>query len=60
MKPERYVWSPLFTMKGPVLVETKSQITAVNIKNKKEHLKLAQVLIVRSKYKEAGWWTLIK
>ena len=32
MKPERCVWSLLFTMKGPVLVETMSKIMAVNIK----------------------------
>ena len=52
MKPERYVRTLIFTMKGPVLVETKSQITVVNIKNKKgiqQHLKLAQVLIVKIK-----------
>ena len=52
MKPERYVRHLLFTLKGPALVETKSQIRAVNIKTKKliqEHLKLSQVLIVKSK-----------
>ena len=52
MKPEIYVWSLLFTMKGLVLVETKPQITIVNIKTKQvmqEHRKLAKVLIVRSK-----------
>ena len=43
-------------MKGPVLVEMKSQITAVNIKTKKviqEHLELDQVLIARSKVKRS-------
>ena len=53
MKPERRLRSQRFIMKGPALVETKSQIRAVNIKknNKviQEHLKLAQVLILRSR-----------
>ena len=34
MKPKRYVKSLLFIMKGAVLVETKSEITAVIIKTK--------------------------
>ena len=40
------------TLKQPDLVETKSQITAVNMKTKtmiQEYLKLAQVFIVRGK-----------
>ena len=56
MIPKRYVWNLFYTMKGPVLVEMKSQITAVNIKTKKviqEHLELDQVLIARSKVKRS-------
>ena len=52
MKPKRYVWSLVVTMKGPVLVETKSQIMAVDIRTKR-YPKLAQVLIVRRKVKNS-------
>ena len=56
MKLERYVRSLVFTMKEPVLVETKSQITAVNINTKaiRECLKLDQYLLREVEYKIAG------